>query len=165
MHDLGVSLLRWIMAALSASQMALRGFIRVMSWLHLAIYRGTRGRLTRTLGLPNSQMILLTTTGRKSGRLRTVPLLSIRRGDEWLVIASHGGLERSPGWYFNLRSNPEATVQAGDHRDRVVAEIADESARAVLWPLFVKEFPGYVDYQRRTSREISIFLLHISPSD
>ncbi len=111
MHELAVAAVNRVISALSRSQPALRDFIRVLSWTHLATYRLTRGRLTTRLGLPGAEMILLTSTGRKTGKPRTVPLLSVRHGDDWLVIASNAGLDRSPGWWFNLRANPAATVR------------------------------------------------------
>jgi F420H(2)-dependent quinone reductase len=165
MHELAAAAVNRVISALSRSQPALRGFIRVLSWAHLVIYRLTRGRLTTRLGLPGAEMILLTSTGRKTGKPRTVPLLSVRRGDDWLVIASNAGLDRPPGWWFNLRANPAATVRSGPRSVPVVAKVADDAARCELWPLFVREYAGYADYQQRASRIIPILILQPVPRD
>lgn len=159
MHQLAVAAVDRVISLLGRSQPALRNFLRVLSWIHLGIYRLSRGQLSTRLGLPGAEMILLTSTGRKTGKPRTVPLLSVRRGDDWLVIASNAGLDRPPGWWFNLLANSRATVQSGPRSLRVEANVADDTTRSELWPMFVREYAGYVDHQRRTARTIPILIL------
>ncbi|MDQ5822875.1 MAG: nitroreductase family deazaflavin-dependent oxidoreductase [Chloroflexota bacterium] len=160
MSDIGALFLRGIMRLLGASPRALREFIRLISVLHMFVYRSTGGSLTGRLGLRNARMILLSTTGRKSGKERTIPLLSIKDGHDWVVIASHGGLDQPPAWWLNLMTNPEAVVHVGRRTMKVRAEQADPNRRSRLWPRFVRAFGGYEDYRRRTTRELPIMILH-----
>lgn len=128
--------------------------------LHRLLYRASGGRIgSRIWGLP---IVLLTTTGRETGRARTVPLCSLRDGDRFVVIASYGGLDRSPSWWLNLRNNPRATVQLGSVTHDVVAREAMGDERTRLWAEVTARAPGYLDYQRRTSRQIPIVLLELS---
>lgn len=159
MYALAAGIVRRIMNLLGSSQNALRAFLHFLTAVHLAVYRVTGGRVTGTKAMPSGGMILLTTTGRKSGQLRTVPLLSLRHDGDWLVTASNAGLERPPAWLFNLEANPAATVQAGRATVPVIATVADESARARLWPLFLRAYPGYADHEQRTSRAIPVVIL------
>jgi deazaflavin-dependent oxidoreductase (nitroreductase family) len=164
MHRLGVALLRAVMRRTGRkSSPALRKFIVVMSMLHLGVYRRTRGVLGRRLGLRYGKIVMITTTGRRSGQPRTVPLLAVEDGEDLAVIASHGGLDQPPGWWLNLTANPRAIVESAGRTFRVEAEQADRQKHAELWPQFVKAFPGYRDYRQRTHRELSIMILHPAP--
>jgi deazaflavin-dependent oxidoreductase (nitroreductase family) len=124
---------------------------------HRALYRASGGRVgSRIWGL---EIVLLTTTGRTSGRARTVPLCSLREGDAFVVIASYGGLDRSPSWWLNLRSEPRATVQLGAATHVVLAREAEGEERERLWAEVTARAPGYLDYQRRTARRIPVVVL------
>lgn len=103
--------------------------------------------------------MLLTTTGRRSGRARTVPLCSLRDGESFVVIASYGGLDRSPSWWLNLQREPRASVQLGRTTRAVVAREATPVERERLWAEVTARAPGYLDYQRRTTRVIPVVLL------
>lgn len=165
MYDAAAAVVRWIMNVLGPSQGALRGFLRFLTSVHLAVYRATGGRVTGTKSLPTGGMILLTTTGRKSGQPRTVPLLSLRHDGDWLVTASNAGLERPPAWLLNITADPGATVQADRATVPVTATVADEAARAALWPLFLREYPGYADHeQRAAARTIPVVILRPLPA-
>ena len=125
--------------------------------LHTGLYRATGGRVgTQLLGAP---MLLLETTGRKSGRVRTTPLLYLRDGENLVVVASNGGAPRDPDWWLNLRANPEATVELDGNRRRMRAEKADPGEKARLWPRLVGMYGSYEDYQRKTDREIPVIVL------
>ncbi|MDJ0952737.1 MAG: nitroreductase family deazaflavin-dependent oxidoreductase [Acidimicrobiia bacterium] len=128
-----------------------------LSTLHRVVYRATRGRLGRRL--VNNDMLLLSTTGRRSGRDHTVPLLYLRDGDELVVIASWGGRDVNPEWYLNLVANPEASVQIDGTRLDVVATTAAPSQRTRLWPRVLAAYDGYGQYQSRTEREIPVVIL------
>lgn len=125
--------------------------------LHSSLYRATGGRVAgRVLGRP---VLLLTTTGRKSGEPRTVPLLYLRDGENLVVVASNGGTAGDPAWWLNLRANPEATVEAGGRKTRVRAEEAAGEERQRLWARLVEMYGPYESYQERTDRTIPVIIL------
>ena len=128
-----------------------------LSTLHRLAYRATAGRIGRRL--VNNDMLLLSTTGRKTGRDHTVPLLYLRDGDDLVVIASWGGRDENPEWYKNLVTNPAAAVQVNGSRFDVTASTADASRRSRLWPEIVAAYDGYRQYQSRTDREIPVVIL------
>ena len=130
---------------------------KVMTGTHAAIYRASDGNLAGRMF--NSSVLLLTTTGRKTGRERTNPLLYLEDGENLVVVASVGGAPKHPGWYWNLKANPEARVQIKDRTLRVSAEEAKDEEKRRLWRLVVEMYPPYEDYQRRTQREIPVFVL------
>jgi deazaflavin-dependent oxidoreductase (nitroreductase family) len=109
----------------------------------------------------NMPVLELTTTGRKSGRPRTVLLTSpLRDGDAIVVVASRGGDDHHPAWLVNLRANPDVEVAIGRQPRRPMrARIADPDERARLWPQVVAKYKGYGDYQTKTDREIPLVLL------
>ena len=131
--------------------------IRAMGRLHRGIYRLSRGRvLGKVAGMP---VLLLTTTGRRTGRLRTTPLTYFEVGDELLIVGSNGGEDRGPSWYVNLQETPRATITIGWASHDVAARIADTEEHECLWPMVVGIHPGYATYARRTSRPIPLVLL------
>ena len=124
---------------------------RAMNKTHSSVYRRSDGRVWGTMfGAP---LLLLNTTGRKSGQLRTNPLMYVRDGEDLVLIASNGGAPKHPAWYLNLKANPDATVEVGDH----------ELEKARLWQKMVEVYSGYDKYQKKTDREIPLLVLH--PSD
>jgi deazaflavin-dependent oxidoreductase (nitroreductase family) len=104
-------------------------------------------------------VVLLTTTGRKSGKQRTVPLCSLRDGDDVIVIASYGGLDQPPAWWLNLEANPNAELLNGRTRRAVTARNAAPEERARLWAEVTSRAPGYLEYEQRTTREIPVVIL------
>ena len=125
---------------------------------HRLIYRATNGLVGHHIpGLP--PMLLLDHVGAKSGVKRTSPLLYIRDGDDLVIVASKGGYPKNPAWFYNLRANPEITVQVGSERRPVRARVANPEERTRLWPRVVDAYAGYDDYQRRTGREIPLVIL------
>jgi F420H(2)-dependent quinone reductase len=133
-------------------------FLHVVSRLNIWVYRASGGRLLGRFpsGAP---VCLLTTTGRKSGRRRGVPLLYLRDETDFVVVASQGGAPQHPGWYFNLQANAKAEVEIGRSRFMVVARTVGEDERAGLWPRLVAIYPPYETYQRRTTRCIPVVRL------
>ena len=124
---------------------------------HIGVYRLTRGHvLGRVVGAP---VLLLTTTGRKSGKLRTWPLLYLVEDDTYVVVASNSGSPSHPSWYLNLRSNPAVTIQLGRRRLPVEARTASPEEKALLWSKMVELFSGYEAYQGRTKRQIPMVML------
>lgn len=130
--------------------------------LHRLLLRLTGGRLLATSG--RMPVLLLTTTGRKSGQPRTWPLSYLADGNALVVVASNSGRERHPAWYLNLLAVPRATVRLGTEIRLVRAEVATPAEKARLWPLLVKAEPLYAAYQRRTPREIPVVLLRPDPT-
>lgn len=125
--------------------------------LHRVLYRLSGGRIgSHIWGLP---IVLLTTTGRISGRRRTVPLCSLRKGKSLVVIASYGGLDRAPSWWLNLQREPRATVRIRNATWNVVAREAEAEERAQLWAEVTRIAPGYLGYERRTERRIPVVVL------
>jgi F420H(2)-dependent quinone reductase len=130
---------------------------RRLSRIHAGLYRATGGRIGRRL--VDNDMLLLTTTGRRSGRPHTVPLLYLADGDRLVVIASWGGKPGHPHWYHNLVAEPRAVVQIRSRRFPVVARTAGAAERAAWWPRVVAAYDGYAGYQARTDREIPVVFL------
>ncbi len=131
--------------------------IKLLSAIHLFWYRLTGGLFGGTVA--GAPILLLTTTGRKSGKRRTAPLIYLEDGANMVVVASNGGNDRHPVWWLNLEKNPEAEVQIGNTSKRVRAEKADTEERGRLWPLVVGMYGGYQKYQNETQREIPLVIL------
>jgi F420H(2)-dependent quinone reductase len=131
--------------------------MKTMSATHNALYRASAGRIGgRMQGMP---VLLLTTTGRRSGRARTTPLLFIRDGGTFVVVGSNGGSDYVPAWWLNLRSRPEAEIEVGRERTPVSARKASPDEHARLWPEFASQYAGYATYAARTEREIPVVIL------
>jgi deazaflavin-dependent oxidoreductase (nitroreductase family) len=125
--------------------------------VHPRLYRWSRGRIGGTLmGLP---VLLLTTTGRKSGRPRTNALMYVPNGGDFVVIASVLGEPRHPFWWRNLEANPEASVLIGGTTYRVRAREAAGDEREALWRALVAKVPDYDEYRARTTRRIPVVVL------
>jgi deazaflavin-dependent oxidoreductase (nitroreductase family) len=104
-------------------------------------------------------VLLLTTTGRRSGKRRTTPLTFFNDGPNLVVIASNGGADRPPDWSLNLRDEPSATVKIGRTTHAVKARVATAAEHERLWPVITVTHPGYAKYQKRTAREIPVIVL------
>jgi F420H(2)-dependent quinone reductase len=108
-------------------------------------------------GLP---VVMLTTIGAKSGKLRTVPLVGLRDGDKVIVIASNYGQTRHPAWYYNLRANPQATVELSGRTGTYIAREATSAERQTYWRRATDLYVGFPKYQQRThGRAIPIIVL------
>jgi F420H(2)-dependent quinone reductase len=131
--------------------------------IHETIYERTDGRLGhRMIGVP---ALLLRTTGRRSGAVRTNGLVYARDGDDYLVVASNGGADRPPAWLYNLQANPEVEIQIGRERRRGTARVIDpaDESYARLWKVVnANNHDRYSAYQAKTSRPIAI--VAIKPS-
>ena len=138
-----------------------RFLIRAMSRTHSGVYRASGGRLLgRLAGMP---VLLLTTTGRRSGTPRTAALTYFRDGADLVVVGSFGGSDLAPAWWLNLQRDPRARVLIGRTTSRVTARAATVEEHHRLWPLVTTTYPGYARYQERTSRLIPIVML--TPED
>lgn len=115
---------------------------------------GTKGTTMR--GLP---VVLLTTKGARTGKLRKIPLMRVEHDGIYAVVASMGGAPTHPVWYFNLKENPVLELRDGMMvRDMTAREVSGDE-RKVWWERAVAAFPDYADYQRKTDREIPVFVL------
>jgi deazaflavin-dependent oxidoreductase (nitroreductase family) len=135
-------------------------FARIMHRIDRPVHRLTRGRYTFASVVSGIPVVMLTTTGAKSGQSRTVPVLGIPTECEVAIIASNFGQYRHPGWYHNLRANPDAEVVIDGNRRRVRAEEAVGERRSEIWQEGLRVYPGFGEYERRASRrDISVFVL------
>ena len=138
-----------------------RGLPRVVSLIvtgtHKALYRLTGGRVGGRMG--TMDILVLTTTGRKSGEPRSTPLAYFRDGANLIVVASANGAPTAPAWYLNLQSKPEVTVVMGQTTQQMRASTADPADRARLWPMIVRQAPNFAGYAKKTSREIPVVIL------
>lgn len=126
---------------------------RLFTQGHARWYQAMGGRLA------GKNVLLLTTTGRKTGKTRVSPLRRIEDGDNYLIAGSVGGAPRHPGWYYNLTANPSVTVQVGTHVERRTARITEGDERHRLWEKFVAADRRFADYQQRTERVIPVVVL------
>ncbi len=138
------------------------GGVRALSRLHRRLYRATGGRIGRRLPRIDAPMLLLTTTGRRTAKPHTVPLLFLPEGDGWLVVASYGGRDHHPAWYLNLVADPTCTVQIEGTTTAATARTTGAEDRARLWARVVAAHDGYTAYQAKTEREIPLVVLRSS---
>lgn len=103
-------------------------------------------------------VIILTTTGAKTGRIRRTPLIRVRDGDSYLVVASMGGAPSHPQWYLNLTANPDVTVQDRADVHELRARTATPEEKRAKWPLATAVWPAYDDYQAATDRDIPLVI-------
>ncbi|HYN52855.1 MAG TPA: nitroreductase family deazaflavin-dependent oxidoreductase [Thermoleophilaceae bacterium] len=135
-------------------------YARTLHHIDRAVYRLTRGRATFvswTTGLP---IVMLTTTGAKSGRRHTLPLVALPEGDRLMVIASNYGRQRNPSWYYNLRAHPAATMVFEGAERQVTARELDGEERERHYGRGIEIYPGWEQYRRRAShRQIPVIEL------
>ena len=141
-------------------------FARVLHRIDRPVYRLTRGRHTFANLLSGIPVVLLTTTGARTGRPRTVPVLGLPTADGLAVIASNFGQQHQPGWYYNLRANPEGSVTVDGQSRQVRAVEAEGDVRRRIWEEGLRVYPGWAQYERRAShRRIAVFVLEpVEPS-
>ena len=105
-----------------------------------------------------ARCVILTTVGRKSGTVRRAPLIRIRDGERYLLVASMGGAPRHPEWYLNLVATPDVTIQDCGELHNLIARTATPVEKAQLWPIAVSQWPDYEDYQTRTTRDLPLVI-------
>ena len=130
--------------------------LNVFTTLHVFFYKLSGGAIGgKFRGAP---VLLLTTTGRKTGKRRTTPLLYLYDGENIVVVGSNGGRNKDPTWWTNLKKNPSAEVSIKKETRKVRAIKVSDGEKKRLWPLLTKMYPTYDDYQKRTSREIPVIV-------
>ncbi|MBV2357255.1 nitroreductase family deazaflavin-dependent oxidoreductase [Streptomyces sp. J2-1] len=117
---------------------------------------GTRGTTLRDTGLP---VIVLTTLGAKSGKIRKTPLMRVEHDGKYAAVASVGGAPKHPVWYFNVQAEPRVELQDGPARQDMRAREVTGAEKAEWWERAVAAFPPYAEYQKKTEREIPVFVL------
>ena len=128
---------------------------------HVRVYRDTGGE--HGFHWRGTNILLLTTKGRRSGEQRTTPLIHRTADGSWVVVASKGGAPDNPDWYENLQADPDATIEVMDERIPVRGETATGEQRERLWRLMNEVWPDYDRYQQRTDREIPVVVLSRRP--
>jgi deazaflavin-dependent oxidoreductase (nitroreductase family) len=129
----------------------------LMTRSHVFWYRATGGIFGGSLA--GAPILLLTTTGRRTGRRRTVPLLYVLDGEAFVVIASNSRDAHHPAWYHNLRTRPDASVQVRGDGIAVRGRDATPEEHARLWPAITRAYPAYLEYERRGGRPIPLVVL------
>lgn len=129
---------------------------------HVEKYRETEGEVGHEWQ-PGVLTLLLTTTGKRTGKARVTPLIYGEDGDDYVVIASKGGADEHPDWYVNLHADPRVEVQVADRVFSAEARTASSEEKDRLWPMMAEIWPDYDRYAERTDRDIPLVVLH--PTD
>lgn len=131
--------------------------LRISGKLNVPLYRLSGGRIGGKVG--RAPVLLLTSTGRRSGQQRTAPVLYLKDGERLIVIGSNAGNKKAPAWSLNLKSNPDAEVEVGHARSLVRARVTEGEERAELWRKMNEQYAGFDAYDANTSRDIAVFVL------
>ncbi|MEV0350823.1 nitroreductase family deazaflavin-dependent oxidoreductase [Nonomuraea sp. NPDC050680] len=126
----------------------------------IAEFRANKGKVGGMF--EGANLVLLTTTGAKSGKRTTSPVMYFEDGDRYIVIASYAGADRHPAWYHNLVANPEVTAEIGTETYELTAEVVGEEERDRLYAHVVTIAPGFAEYQEKTTRRIPVVALRRS---
>lgn len=132
-------------------------WLKATGKLNVPVYRLSRGRLMNTVG--TGPVLLLTSTGRRSGQKRTAPVLYLKDGERFVVVGSNAGNARAPAWSYNLETNPDAEIEIRGDRRPVRARVAEGEERAELWRKVNEMYEGFDDYDAKTARDIAVFVL------
>jgi deazaflavin-dependent oxidoreductase (nitroreductase family) len=114
---------------------------------------------TESVDIKGRPVVLLTTRGAKTGKLRKVPLMRVEHDGRYAIVASLGGAPKHPVWYFNVKADPKVELQDGTESKEFVAREVTGDEKAVWWERAVAAYPDYADYQEKTTREIPVFVL------
>ncbi len=131
---------------------------RIFFDIYIFLYRLTHGRLGgRVQGL---SVLLLKTTGRKTGKERITPLGYFTENGNYVITASNAGRAKHPAWFLNLRAKPRVMVETPDRQFEAEAEVAAPETRSKLWSRLISLSPAYANYATKTTREIPLIVLH-----
>ncbi|WP_089103428.1 nitroreductase family deazaflavin-dependent oxidoreductase [Streptomyces hyaluromycini] len=123
------------------------------------LYESSGGKEGTTLMDTGMPVILLTTLGVKSGKIRKTPLMRVEHAGKYAVVASQGGAPKHPVWYFNVKSHPVVELQDGPVKQDMTAREVTGAEKAEWWERAVAAYPPYAEYQTKTNREIPVFVL------
>jgi F420H(2)-dependent quinone reductase len=132
-------------------------WLKATGKLNVPIYRLSRGRIFGNVG--TAPVLLLTSTGRRSGQKRTAPVVFLADGERYIVIGSNAGNVRAPAWSYNLQANPDAEIELRGTHKLVRARVAEGDERAELWRKVNEMYEGFDDYDAKTPRDIAVFVL------
>ena len=124
---------------------------------HVRQYEATGGKVGHDWN--GADVLILQTTGRRSGKTRKFPLIYGRSGDDYVLVASKGGAPQNPGWYENLVAHPDVKIQVRDQVLPVRARTATPDEKRRVWPIMTAQWPDYDKYQAGTKRDIPVVLL------
>lgn len=134
----------------------IRFFMRWATRLNVAVFRASKGRLMNKFigGYP---VCIVTTTGAKSGKRRRIALIHLPHGQNKLLVASQGGMDRNPVWYHNIVAHPDVKIMVDGAEKRYLARQVSDAEKAALWPHLLSMYPDFDEYQARTDRNIPVF--------
>lgn len=141
----------------------IRAIMRLATRFQVAVFRMTNGRMMNKFigGYP---VCIVTTTGAKSGAIRRIALIDLPHGDDKLMVASQGGMDKMPAWYYNVNANPEVQIMVdGAEKTYRASRVSDEE-KAELWPHLCSLYPDFDEYQARTDRNIPVFRCKLTDS-
>ena len=135
---------------------AIRFVMRWATKLNVAVFRASKGRLMNKFpgGIP---ICIVTTTGAKSGKTRRIALIHLPHGNDKLLVASQGGMDKNPVWYHNIMAHPKIQIMADGEEKTYIARQLDDDEKAALWPHLLSMYPDFDEYQARTDRNIPVF--------
>jgi deazaflavin-dependent oxidoreductase (nitroreductase family) len=122
-------------------------------------FEATDGQEANTLRDSDDPIVVITSVGAKSGNLRKNPVMRVERDGIYVAIASKGGADDQPEWYYNFVAHPEVELQDGPVKKTYAVELVEGEERADLWQLAVDTWDTYASYQKKTEREIPVFKL------
>ncbi len=130
--------------------------LKLFARLNAAVYRMSGGRVMGKMGA--SEICVVRMQGARSGKWRDVPLMYVPNGDGVILVASLGGAPNNPVWYHNLIAHPDIDVQVKETNRKLRARLASSAEKASVWPRCVAAYPPYEAYQKRTTRDIPVFI-------
>jgi deazaflavin-dependent oxidoreductase (nitroreductase family) len=132
------------------------------SWVREQTEKILETGTTESVGINGMSVVLVTTRGAKTGKLRKVPLMRVEHDGRYAIVASLGGAPKNPVWYYNVKADPKVELQDGTETNDFVAREVTGDEKAIWWERAVAAYPPYADYQRKTDREIPVFVLEPS---
>lgn len=128
-------------------------------WVREQVDKVTEAGTTEAVDIMGLKVVLMTMRGAKSGKLRKVPVMRVERDGVYVAVASLGGAPKNPVWYYNLKADPNVTLQDGDVTKEYVAREIDGAEYDEWWPLAVAAYPPYEEYKTKTTRKMPFFVL------
>ncbi len=147
--------LHWIFASKTGAWV----FSRVAPVADKITFKLSGGKLTAVSIIAGLPSLMMTSTGAKSGQLRTIPLVGIPDGEKFILIASNFGKKNHPAWYYNITAYPDVTITLNNESKPYIARRVDGAERDRCWQKAVEIYPGYDSYKQRSGRNIGVFVL------